>query len=207
MSEIEQAVLEALRMLQKVPYGLCYCGCQQPTKIQTTFDKTKPYGVGEPRFFLKGHAGVKKATLAAMVANRIEERYRVDEKGCWIWLREKQNEGYGFESFVIDGKRIRILAHRYMYESVNGPIPEWATDLDHLCRVRICVNPEHLEPVIRSVNLQRGEVAKLNAEAVREIRKRWSRGGITKKALSEEYGVCPRVIREVIKYEAWKNIA
>lgn len=46
-------------------------------------------------------------------------------------------------------------AHRIAYELVVGPIPEGLT-LDHLCRVRRCVNPEHLEPVTMGENLRRG---------------------------------------------------
>src|SRR5699024_1617461 len=46
------------------------------------------------------------------------------------------------------------LAHRVSYETFAGPIPE-GLDLDHLCRNRSCVNPEHLEPVTRSENLRR----------------------------------------------------
>ena len=48
-----------------------------------------------------------------------------------------------------------MAAHRFAYEMLVGPIPE-GLDLDHLCRVRHCVNPNHLEPVTRSENLRRG---------------------------------------------------
>ena len=59
----------------------------------------------------------------------------------------------GYGQFGVDGKT--VLAHRWYYESMVGPIPE-GLDLDHLCRVRRCVNPAHLEPVSRRVNLLRG---------------------------------------------------
>lgn len=48
------------------------------------------------------------------------------------------------------------LAHRLAYEFIRGPIPD-GLQLDHLCRVRRCVNPAHLEPVSQRENLIRGE--------------------------------------------------
>ena len=48
------------------------------------------------------------------------------------------------------------LAHRFAYETFVGPIPEGLT-IDHLCRIRHCVNPEHLEAVTDRVNILRGE--------------------------------------------------
>ena len=78
--------------------------------------------------------------------------------GCWLWTSTMIPDGYG--SFRIgsrvDGTRRRVLAHRFAYELLVGPIPEGLT-LDHLCRVRRCVNPVHLEPVTGRVNTLRGE--------------------------------------------------
>jgi len=72
--------------------------------------------------------------------------------GCWFWLGELNGCGYGR---VYMGKR-RIAAHRIAYELWVAPIPEGLT-IDHLCRVRHCVNPDHLEPVTQKVNTLRGE--------------------------------------------------
>ena len=68
---------------------------------------------------------------------------------CWLWTSEI-NKGYG--RLTINAKH--VLAHRFAYELLIGPIPD-GLELDHLCRVRHCVNPEHLEPVTTSVNVQR----------------------------------------------------
>lgn len=76
--------------------------------------------------------------------------YRPDLGPCWIWL-SAQREGYG--RFGINGKVVQ--AHRHAYELIIGPIPA-GLDLDHLCRVPICVNPAHMEPVTRQINLLRG---------------------------------------------------
>jgi hypothetical protein len=89
----------------------------------------------------------------------LEERFwaKVDKHGdgCWLWTGAT-SAGYG-HIFVAGRKgRGRLsLAHRVSYEMHVGPIPV-GLDLDHLCRVRNCVNPAHLEPVTRQVNLARG---------------------------------------------------
>lgn len=70
---------------------------------------------------------------------------------CWLWQGGLMNTGYGRMS--IGGKD--YLAHRLLYESLIGPIV--SETLDHLCRVRHCVNPAHLEPVSRAENVLRGD--------------------------------------------------
>lgn len=62
-----------------------------------------------------------------------------------------------------------MYAHRAMYEQEVGPIPA-GMELDHLCRTRSCIRPEHLEPVAHATNLQRGKHAKLNPVDVQMIR-------------------------------------
>jgi hypothetical protein len=71
--------------------------------------------------------------------------------GCWIWLRSVDTSGYG--RLFIDKKQ--VSAHRTAYEVYIGPIPE-GKEIDHLCRVRCCINPVHLEPVTDRENALRG---------------------------------------------------
>lgn len=68
---------------------------------------------------------------------------------CRIWVSSIQN-GYGL--IHINGKHRR--AHRWLYEFLNGKIPK-KLDIDHLCSNRRCINPNHLEAVTRSENVQR----------------------------------------------------
>lgn len=69
------------------------------------------------------------------------------------WLRTEQVRTSGYAGVWLTGKGQR-LAHRVSYEHMVGEIPA-GLDLDHLCRRRNCINPSHLEPVPRRVNLRR----------------------------------------------------
>lgn len=76
---------------------------------------------------------------------------------CWLWQGSIGLGGYGILSQYSSDHRKSLpkRAHRVIYEIARGPIPKGLV-LDHLCRVRHCVNPDHLEPVTEKVNLQRG---------------------------------------------------
>lgn len=77
---------------------------------------------------------------------------RVEVVGdCWLW-RGALHRGYG--SFRGDGRSLK--AYRWAWESVNGPVPA-GLELDHLCRNKACVRPDHLDPVPHSVNVARGD--------------------------------------------------
>lgn len=82
------------------------------------------------------------------VARRVE----VDDNGCWLWTGSVVHNGYGQVAWNEATWRV----HRLAYTILVGPIPE-GLDLDHLCRVRRCCNPAHLEAVTRRENLLRGD--------------------------------------------------
>lgn len=86
-----------------------------------------------------------------------EERFwaKVDRRGddeCWLWTASLNNRGY---SQFLHNRLLR-LGHRFSFELLVGPIPD-GLQLDHLCRVRHCVNPAHLEIVTPRENCLRGK--------------------------------------------------
>jgi hypothetical protein len=91
---------------------------------------------------------------------------RVDKdgpNGCWLWTGVHIGAGYGQAS--LNG--VRQVAHRVAYELTVGPVPE-GLQLDHLCRNRGCVNPDHLEPVTASENKRRAWQASLQSASDRD---------------------------------------
>jgi hypothetical protein len=72
--------------------------------------------------------------------------------GCWLWEGPVINSGYG--QFWCQASYALVLAHRWAYEKFIGPIAK-GLQIDHLCHVRLCVNPYHAEPVTRKENLAR----------------------------------------------------
>lgn len=158
-----------------VPYGYCQCGCGEKTSVAPQTISALGVVKGEPRRYINGHQRRKSPV-----------EYIEEDRGyttpCWVWQRAINSHGYG--------RMPSGSAHRGMYERHKGPIPDGLT-LDHLCRVRACVNPDHLEPVTNAENLRRGHhTHKLTMDQAAEIRA--SDEGPS--ALAEKYGVTRRVI-------------
>jgi hypothetical protein len=90
-----------------------------------------------------------------MRANTPEDfwaKVRKDPDGCWRWTACLDRDGYA--AFKMRGKNYR--GHKLAYELIVGPIPD-GMELDHTCRVRCCVRPDHVEPVTGLINQLRGE--------------------------------------------------
>lgn len=95
---------------------------------------------------------------------------------CWIWRLKISRFGYGCIRYA--GKDTH--AHIFYYRAYRGDFPSridgQRTEVDHLCRVRECVNPDHLEPVAQKVNIRRGNVCHLKLEQVATIAPRYAAG-------------------------------
>lgn len=86
---------------------------------------------------------------------RLRDKIYAREGGCWLWQGSIRN-GYGLTWW--DGRVMN--AHRAVYSIMVGPVPE-GLELDHLCEVKNCVCPAHLEPVTHAENVRRaGGMAK-----------------------------------------------
>jgi hypothetical protein len=91
--------------------------------------------------------------MAKILPAHIQDKISPEpNSGCWLWTAAIDGSGYGVTSD--SGKT--VSAHRAVYRLLVGEILD-GMHLDHLCRVRCCVNPLHLEPVTPRVNLLRGK--------------------------------------------------
>jgi hypothetical protein len=93
----------------------------------------------------------KADSLSTRVLKAAERFYQKVEKAginhCWMWTGARLNNGYG--SFRYIGKN--TTAHRASYQLHKGEIPT-GLHVDHICRVRLCVNPNHLRAVTQRIN-------------------------------------------------------
>jgi hypothetical protein len=138
-----------------------------------------------------------------------------NSNGCWEWQGKMFTNGYGDMS--IDNKH--YLAHRLSYKLFNGHIPDGLCVL-HKCDNRKCVNPDHLflgtahdnmqdclkkhrNNPVQGINMFN---SKLDDDAVRVIRKEYTKDGKTAKRLAELFGVSTGIIYNVITNRIWKHV-
>lgn len=115
---------------------------------------------------------------------------------CWEWPYAKNKQGYG----QLQVNNVRFEAHRWLYELLKGQVPH-KSELDHLCKNRACVNPEHLQPVSHAENCRRGHNAKLTNEQVLEIKKLF--GKKNQREIAQIYGVSRATIGYIFQGKRW----
>jgi len=130
-----------------------------------------------------------------------------------LWTGNLFKDGYGKMSE--NGKHVR--AHRYSYQTYHGPIPT-GTSVLHKCDVRDCVNPAHLFLGTHRENMadmtaknrspfeEKNPMAKLTAENVAEIRRRYAAGGISQRALGAEFSVGDMAISLIVNGKRWSKL-
>lgn len=124
----------------------------------------------------------------------------VTESGCWIWMGAKQNNGYGHMGYM--GKT--YLVHRISYEQHVGLIPENMV-IDHMCRVRDCVNPDHLQVTTIAENVLASNSMTISAVMKRKTACPKCGGEYTKIKVGRECVPC-RKAREKARWNATKVI-
>lgn len=139
-------------------------------------------------------------------------RYEVDDNsGCWNWTGPTNSKG-GYGTLKIaqgTGWSKLKRAHVYFWEFENGPVPD-GLELHHICGNKKCVNPAHLELMshIEHAYLHRdkkcGDV-KLSMQDARDIRIRYSKGGITQNSLAKLYDVSLWTIKNICLNKIWKE--
>lgn len=87
-----------------------------------------------------------------MPANYEAQYIPEPNSGCWLWLGQINQHGYGRTRLATGRSQV---AHRAVYEAHHNVTVPVELQLDHLCNLRCCVNPDHLEPVTRIENVRR----------------------------------------------------
>lgn len=106
--------------------------------------------------------GISPSKRGTPKADRFARYVEITTDGCHLWLGHiAADTGYG--TFRLDGNN-REKAHRFAYAAAYGPIPE-GLQVDHICWVRHCVNPEHLQLVTQQQNLMLAHVRRGDAPA------------------------------------------
>jgi len=117
---------------------------------------------------------------------------------CWLWTGKITSEGYG--TLSVDGE-VRLV-HRWIYEQTRGKIPS-PLQPDHLCRVRHCANPSHLELVTSAENTRRGARTRLTESDVSEIR-RLLADGEPQTALAKRFNVSSSHVSKIARGVKWR---
>lgn len=99
------------------------------------------------------------------VLDRFFNKIEVDANGCWLWIAYLDRDGYGR---FRDAKSKKVYAHRFSYEYFCGLIQEGMV-IDHICRVRNCVNPKHLRCVSVRDNVLKNSRSKQALNKVKTV--------------------------------------
>ena len=155
------------------------------------------------------------------IAERFESKVeRIPFMGCWLWMGAVNERGYGVIGRGARGEGME-KAHRLSYRLHKGEIPD-GNVIMHKCGNPTCVNPGHLVAGTQKENAQdtvrmgrlklpdnsceNAKWAKLNAEAVREIRSQKGGKKGTGTALARKYGVSKSAIYQVWAGANWQKL-
>jgi hypothetical protein len=149
--------------------------------------------------------------------DKLVERTKKKEGGCWEWTGCRNRCGYGLIGHVVKGKKKVLLAHRVAFAFYVGEIPEKMC-VCHTCDNPSCVNPEHLWLGTHAENMRdkslkgrlgglKGEKhprAKLSRELVKEIRFLYATGEFSHNGLAETFKVSKAAVYYITTGKTWK---
>lgn len=94
--------------------------------------------------------------MSAKDFGRFTTKLAFDADACWPWTGRRDPAGYG----TLCINHTTVYAHRVAYRLITGMTPPSHLEIDHLCRNRACVRPDHLEAVSHEENVYRGVLAR-----------------------------------------------
>lgn len=198
-------------MQQSRPLGFCWCGCGARTPLAARTHSARGQVKGRPLRYLPGHSS------ATVSEERLQKQIdRTDQSGCWLWIGPRTTKGYASTSWQ---GRFRQV-HRMLWEREHGPVPAGLYVLHH-CDVRHCVNPAHLYVGTQTDNMrdmvvrgrkpsrkgERNGRCKVSEDTVRTIRRRYAAGGVSLRALGDEYGLTMSVVHKIVTRQTWAHVA
>lgn len=150
----------------------------------------------------------------------VEERFWTKVQrgdGCWEWTGKERVKGYG--RFRPGSTQPKVLAHRFAYELLCGPIPDGLQVL-HRCDNPLCVRPDHLFPGTNADNVadkvskgrqsrlggERNPNAKLTEQDVLEVRRRRA-AGESRKVVAAAFGISPTMVSLITTGRFWRDAA
>lgn len=135
---------------------------------------------------------------------KVRAMFCIENRGhhtpCWIWKRALNGHGYAIRGH--NGFRTQLVYLQF-WQMINGSVAE-GLELDHICRQRDCVRPDHLEPVTSQENTRRGFSTKLTISQVEEIR-RLRNTGIFARTIGEQFGISKTHVLRICKDRAWRK--
>ncbi len=178
-----------------IPFGCCHCGCGLRTSISKANCALYKWVKDKPKRFAPRHGS--RLPYPPYVK---EDRGYITP--CWIWKRQINIDGYGVGTDLTTSKS--KLAHILAYELSGREIPD-GYEVDHLCRIRPCVNPGHLEAVTSAINAQRKPSTKMTAGLVISLRRQRQRG-ILLRVLADSYNISKSQVSDIANGKSWRNI-
>jgi hypothetical protein len=179
------------------PTGLCMCGCGRAAPIADRNRPEQGHVKGQPTYFLRGHTPQQRRLSDPT------RRYLVEDCGyetaCWMWQGPTSQ---GYARVGIDGSR--KLVHRLEWEKRHGAVPD-GMQLHHLCEIKRCVNPDHLQLMTAAEHTRIGPLTKLTPDDVQEIRRLLAEGS-SNRQVARMYGLDRSTVSNIRTRKLWAHL-